>query len=281
MSVPRRVVAIIGSGSMGLASARRLAGGRLILLADYSQENLESAARNLRDNGHEVETHVVDIVDFDSVKKFAEAAASAGHIETVVHTAGLSPTMAPARRIYEVDLLGTVNVIDAFQDVVPPGSSLTCIASIARLGASPSPELAAHLSTAPRDQLLTNKALLDLDTATDPAMAYALSKCANLLRVKAAAAAWAARGARINTVSPGVILTAMTRQELQSAHGETIRGMIQMTPLKRSGSAEEIANTVAFLAGPDASFITGTDIMIDGGFTAASQQFFAAQGKAA
>lgn len=263
---------------MGIASARRLAGGRRVLFADYSQTNLDFAAKSLRDDGHEVETHIIDVADWESVQKFAAAAASAGHIDAIVHTAGLSPAMAPANRIFDVDLLGTANVIEAFQEVITAGASMVCIASIARFGAAASPELTAHLASAPRDQLLTNKALLDVDTIR-PEKAYALSKCGNLLRVQAAARAWAAKGARINTVSPGVILTAMVRQELESAHGATIKGMIQATPMQRGGSADEIASVIAFLTGPDASFITGQDITVDGGFLAGSQAFFAAQAK--
>lgn len=278
MTIPRRVLAILGCGGMGLATARRLGGGRKILLADYSQTNLDSAAKTLRDEGQDVETHLVDVADFDSVQAFAAAAASAGHIEAVVHTAGLSPVMAPPRRIYEVDLLGTAHVIDAFQPLIPAGASLTCIASIARFDKAPSPELAAHLASAPRDQLLTTKHLLDVD-APDPAPAasYSLSKCANFLRVQAAARPWAARGARINCVSPGVITTPMIRQELASPLGPAIKGMIDSLPMQRGGSPDEIAGVVAFLAGPDASYITGADIVVDGGFIAGNRGMGARQ----
>jgi NAD(P)-dependent dehydrogenase (short-subunit alcohol dehydrogenase family) len=275
MSIPRRVVAVIGSGGMGVASARRLVGGRRVLFADYSQSNLDSAAKSLRDDGHEVDTHIIDVADFASVQAFATAAATAGHIDAVVHTAGLSPVMATGQRILEVDLLGTVHVIDAFADIIPAGASLTCIASIARFGLQPAPALAAHLATAPRDQLLTgNKALLDVDKLSDPGAAYTLSKAGNLLRVQAAARAYAARGARINTISPGVILTPMMRLEMEGVTGDTIRGMIQSMPLQRGGAAVEIAGAVAFLAGPDASYITGTDIVVDGGLVAGSQAMF-------
>ncbi|KXX79433.1 putative oxidoreductase YxbG [Madurella mycetomatis] len=270
MAIPRRILSVIGSGGMGLASARRLAGGRRVLLADYSQNNLDFAAKSLRDDGHEVETHVVDISDFPSVREFAVATANAGNIDAIVHTAGLSPGMAPAKRIYEVDLLGTANVIDAFHEVIPAGASLTCIASIARFGATPSPELAAHLATAARDQLLNRKELLDID-ASDPATAYSVSKCANFLRVRAAARAYAAKGARINTVSPGAILTAMLRQELEGASAGHINHMIVTSPMQRGGTANEIASVVGFLAGPDASFITGSDIVVDGGCIAGNQ----------
>ncbi|KAK1829916.1 putative oxidoreductase YxbG [Podospora conica] len=262
----RSVLAIIGSGGMGLASARRLAGGKHVLIGDYSQKNLDFAAQSLRDDGHEVDTRIVDVANFDSVRQFAEAAAAAGRLETVVHTAGLSPAMAPAKRILDVDLVGTVNIIDAFEPLMPTGSSLTCIASIARFGATPSAELTQHLAVAPRAQLLDNEELQA--AAATPAGAYAVAKAGNLLRVQAAARAWGARGARINSISPGVILTAMVRQELESPSGATITGMIAGSPMGRGGAANEIAGAVAFLAGPDASFVTGSDLVVDGGFIA-------------
>lgn len=263
---PRTVLAIIGSGGMGLASARRLAGGKHILIGDFSQKNLDFAAQSLRDDGHEVTTHIVDVSNFDSVQQFAAAAAAAGRLETVLHTAGLSPAMAPANRILDVDLIGTANIIDAFEPLMPAGSSLTCIASIARFGATPSAALAQHLAAAPRAQLLDNEELQT--AAATPAGAYAVAKAGNLLRVQAAARAWGARGARINTISPGVILTAMVREELESQSGATIRAMIAGSPMGRGGAANEIAGAVAFLAGPDASFVTGTDLVVDGGFIA-------------
>ncbi|KAK3330021.1 hypothetical protein B0H66DRAFT_597577 [Apodospora peruviana] len=278
MPNPRNILAIIGSGGMGLATARRLAGGRTVFLADASEKNLLSSAKSLRDDGHEVQTHVVDVASFESVQKFASAAAAAGNVDTVVHTAGLSPAMAPAARIFEVDLVGTANVIDAFYEVVSPGSTLTCIASIARFGASPSPALAAHLATAPRGQLLSKPELLDV-TTSDPAAAYSVSKAANLLRIQAAARRYAAKGARINSVSPGVILTAMVRQELEGPSGPTIKGMIAGTPMQRGGSADEIASAVAFLAGPDASYITGSDLVVDGGCIAGNSGDLMAKGK--
>ncbi|KAK0671008.1 hypothetical protein QBC41DRAFT_63507 [Cercophora samala] len=268
MSFPRRVVAIIGSGGMGLASARRLAlssARTTLFLSDFSQANLDNAATSLRNDGHEVQTHLIDVSDYSSVQKFASAVAEGGKVETIVHTAGLSPAMAPADRIFKVDLLGTVNVIDAFRDVVAPGGSMICIASMARFGAQPSPDLAAHFAASGRDTILDRPELKEIMEKNDPATAYSLSKAANYLRVQAAARAWAEKGARINSVSPGVILTAMVRQELESPHGESIKQIIAGTPLQRGGTADEIASVVAFLAGSEASYVTGTDILVDGG----------------
>ncbi|KAK0630255.1 hypothetical protein B0T17DRAFT_589831 [Bombardia bombarda] len=269
MSVPKNILVVVGCGGMGLACARRLSSGRKIFLADASDKNLNSGVQSLLDDGHEVEGHIVDVSVFDSVQKFASAAANAGHIDAIIHTAGLSPVMANPEGILKVDLLGTANVIDAFFDVVNAGSSLTCIASIARFGVTPSPALAQHLGTAPRDQLLHNEELLQIASANS-GVAYSLSKCANVLRVQAATAAWSAKGARINTVSPGVILTAMVRQELESPNRQLVLGAINSTPMARAGTANEIAGAVAFLAGPDASFITGSDVVVDGGAMASN-----------
>ncbi|KAK0748444.1 hypothetical protein B0T21DRAFT_406962 [Apiosordaria backusii] len=116
-----------------------------------------------------------------------------------------------------------------------------------------------------RDTILDRPELKELAEKNDPDMAYSLSKAANYLRVQAAAKAWAEKGARINSVSPGAILTAMLRQELESPHGETIKQIIAGTPLQRGGTADEIASVVAFLAGSEASYVTGTDILVDGG----------------
>ncbi|KAK4144442.1 uncharacterized protein C8A04DRAFT_27901 [Dichotomopilus funicola] len=275
-TVPARILCVIGSGGMGLAVARRLGSGRTIFLADYSQANLDAATKALQDEGHTVEPHFVDVADFDAVQTFARAAAAAGHNETVVHTAGLSPSMAPAKRVFEVDLLGTVHVIDAFTDLIPAGSSLTCISSVSRFGLKPSPELIGHLAHAPRDKLLTTPSLLALEEGqgpnvyTDSTVAYQLSKRANYLRVQASVRAWGARGARINTVSPGVVLTALIRLEM-AAFGDAVKNMIETQPVPRGGTSNDIAGVVAFLAGPDASYITGSDIVVDGGFMAANQ----------
>lgn len=222
-----------------------------------------------------MEPHLVDVADFDAVQTFARAAAAAGHIETVVHTAGLSPSMASAKRVFEVDLLGTVHVIDAFTDLIPTGASLTCISSVARFGLDPSPDLIAHLTNAPRDKLLTTPSVLALEESqgpnvyTNPTLAYQLSKRGNQLRVQASAQAWGARGARINTVSPGVVLTALIRLEM-ATYGDAVKDMMERQPVPRGGTANDIAGVVAFLAGPDASYITGSDIVVDGGFMAAN-----------
>jgi len=256
---------VVGTGGMGLAVARRLASGRRLLLADYSQASLDTATTALRGEGHAAEGHAVDVADRASVEKLAAAARAAGRIDAVIHTAGVSPVTATARQIYQVDLLGTAHVIDAFLPAASPGTSLVCIASMAGHFASLSPDLERHLATAPADQLLHHDGI-DLDA--DPGYAYVLAKRGNQLRVQAAAHAWGAHGARLNTISPGVISTPMGQAELHGPAGAYIQAMIDSSGARRAGTPDDIAATAAFLTGPESSFITGNDILVDGGVIA-------------
>jgi NAD(P)-dependent dehydrogenase (short-subunit alcohol dehydrogenase family) len=264
----RNILVVVGSGGMGLAVARRLASGRRLLLADYSARSLEAAVSTLRGEGHTVEGITVDVSQRASVEQLAEASGAAGRIEAVVHTAGVSPVMATARQIHEVDLLGTAHVIDAFLTVVSPGTSLVCIASMAGHFATLSADLEQHLATAPTEQLLQHKGL-DLDG--DSARAYVVAKRANHLRVQAAAHAWGAKGARLNTISPGVISTAMGAHELQGPAGAHIQAMVDLSGSRRVGTPDDIAAAAAFLTGPDSSYLTGNDLLIDGGVVSAQR----------
>ncbi|KAL6852291.1 hypothetical protein ACO1O0_006832 [Amphichorda felina] len=258
----RSVVAIIGTGGMGLTTARRIANGQKLLLADFSSKNLEAAAESLRMGGHNVDTHVVDVSNYDQVTAFAKSVADAGRLEKLVHTAGLSPIMAPKQKVLEVDLLGTANVLDAFYPLASPGLSVVCIASMAgHMGVKLSPELEQHLATAPLDKLLEHP---EVQSVSDK-MAYGLSKRANMLRVQAACKAWGLKGARINTISPGAIYTPMVHQELESEHAPQIKALVESSAMARFGTADDIANAAAFLLSPDSSFISGADILVDGG----------------
>ncbi|KAI7773392.1 hypothetical protein LA080_011080 [Diaporthe eres] len=171
--------------------------------------------------------------------------AEIGFVETIVHTAGVGPSVGSARRVYEIDLLGTVNVIDAFLLVVQAGSSLVCISSMAELLNHPG--------------LRIN----DLEEAQGAATAYGISKRANLVRVQASAVAWGLKGARINSVSPGVISTELGRKEIEGPAGKYVKA----SPAGRAGAPQEIVNAVAFLVKPASCFITGNDLLVDGGVT--------------
>lgn len=256
-------IAILGCGGMGLAIARRLGAGRQLYVADFSTEILAAARETLTNDGYLVEIMQVDVADYESVKRFAHAAASHGPIEAIIHTAGLSPSAGSAKRILEVDLIGNANSLDAFVEVAKPGTSMICIASMAgHMGSGLPSELEHHLATASRDQLLDHAALsIDVADTHGPARAYGISKRGNILRVQASAKAWGRVGGRVNSVSPGVISTGAGRQEIEGPAGK----FIASSPVSRVGTPQDIVNAVSFLASAESSFITGNDILVDGG----------------
>ncbi|RMJ19153.1 hypothetical protein BHE90_003689 [Fusarium euwallaceae] len=265
MTFSQNTFVTIGAGGMGLAIARRLGSGQRVVLADFSQSNLDVAARALIDDGHDVQAHLVDVANFDSVVDLAKVATATGRLAAVVNTAGIAAAQGTARRVYEVDLLGTANVIDAFLEVMPSGSSLTSISSIASylMPEAVSPGLEQHLATAPRDQLLNHA---DIDIQGSPRVAYAVSKRANIVRVQSAAVRQGKeKGVRLNTVSPGFIATPMLRKELGTDAGGAIKAMIVDSPVPRAGTVSDVANVVAFLTSVEAAFINGVDIIVDGG----------------
>jgi len=262
--ISRNVLTVIGTGGMGLAIARRLGSGRQLVLADYSKVRLEDALQVLRAEGYAAEGCEVDVSDRASVDRLAKKASSSGRIDAIVHTAGVSPVMGTAKQIFNIDLLGTAHVIDAFYPHISPGASLVCISSLAGHLAHLDPAFERHLALAPADQLLSHK---DLDAVEqqDGGTAYQIAKRGNTVRVQANAVAWGLKGARINTVSPGLISTPMGAAELAGPSGKYIQGMIGTSAAKRIGTPDDVACAVAFLVGNESSFITGNDILVDGG----------------
>lgn len=264
MTVQKNVAVVIGTGGMGIAAVRRIGAGRTVVLADFNQGALDGVAETLRGDGYDVVAHLVDVSQKESVDTLATDAAALGPIVAVVHTAGLSPTQAPTAAILAVDLLGTAHVLDAFGDVIAPGGSGVFISSMSAYMMPVSAELEQAFALTPTDDLLNIPGARAEDFA-NPGHAYGVSKRANQFRVRRAATQWGARGARVNSISPGVISTPMGQQELAGESGAHMRGMIAMSGTGRIGTPDDIAAAVAFLTGPDASFITGTDILVDGG----------------
>ncbi|MFJ7996489.1 SDR family oxidoreductase [Streptomyces sp. NPDC096310] len=265
----RDVVVVIGVGGMGRAIARRQGAGRTLLLADVDQAALDSTAEALRGDGYDVATHHVDVSSRASVAGLAAAAAERGAVTQVVHTAGLSPAQAPAPAVLRVDLLGVALVLEEFGRVVAPGGAGVVIASMAgHLPAPLDPRQERELAHTPAEELL-RLPYAGGETATDAGRAYSLAKRANVLRVQAAAPAWGERGARVNSISPGVIATPMGRQELAGEAGRQMRAMVEASATGRLGTPDDIADATAFLLGPAATFITGTDLLVDGGAVAA------------
>jgi NAD(P)-dependent dehydrogenase (short-subunit alcohol dehydrogenase family) len=265
--VAREVLTVIGVGGMGQAIARRLGAGKTVLLADFNEETLASVGESLSADGHHVESRNVDVASPESVRKLAEHAASLGAVTQVAHTAGLSPSQASAQAILAVDLLGTALVLEEFGEVIAPGGAGVVIASMAGHMFPPlTAEQERALAHNPPDELLQPDFISRI---TDPNVAYPIAKQANHIRVRAASAHWGRRGARINSISPGIISTRMGQQELASPVGDGMRAMVAMSATGRLGTPEDIALATAFLLGPDASFITGADLLVDGGVIAA------------
>lgn len=265
MSGSGRVVVVTGVGGMGMAVARRLGSGSMLVLADVNAEAIDAAQEELGPDGYQIVGHVTDVSDHGSVVSLSEAASSLGRVEVVVHTAGLSPVQAPVDAIWRVDLLGTALVLDALGAVVAPGGAGIFIASMAGTLASLHGDLERRLATTPTADLLT---LPELSEVSDPGMAYPLAKRGNQLRVRAAAVAWGRRGARVNSISPGVIATPMGNAELAGPNGEIMRKMVAGSATERVGTPHDIAAAVEFLAGPNSTFITGADLLVDGGVIA-------------
>lgn len=263
------VVVVIGAGSIGQAIARRVSVGKHILLADLHQDNVDAAAKVLSDAGFEVSAAIVDASSRESLRALVETATAIGAITGVIHAAGVSPTQASPATILKVDLYGTALVLEEFGNVIARGGAGIVIASQSghRLPAL-TPEQDKALATTPTDELLALP-MLQPDQVTDPLHAYQVSKRANSLRVMAEAVRWGKRGARINTISPGTIVTPLARDELAGPRGEGYRRMIKLSAAGRAGTPDEVGAVAALLMGPDGTFITGSDFLMDGGVTAA------------
>ncbi|WP_248915133.1 SDR family oxidoreductase [Pseudomonas moorei] len=269
MKKPGKVIVVIGAGSIGQAIARRVSAGKHVVLADLKQENAEAAAKVLFDAGFEVTTAVVDVASRESVQALVRVATAIGEISGVIHAAGVSPSQASPATILRVDLYGTAVVLEEFGNVIVEGGSAIVIASQSghRLPAL-SAEQNKALATTPADDLLALP-MLQPDQVTDPLNAYQISKRGNSLRVMAEAVRWGKRGARVNTISPGIIFTPLARDELNGPRGEGYKRMIDLCAAGRGGTPDEVGAVGALLMGPEGTFITGSDFLMDGGVTAA------------
>ena len=263
------VVVVIGAGSIGQAIARRVSSGKHVLLADLRPELADAGAKVMSDAGFEVSTAAVDVSSRASVHALAGAAAALGDVWGVIHAAGVSPSQASPATILRVDLYGTALVLEEFGNVIAPGGSGVVIASMSghRLGAL-SPEENVALATTPVEELLALP-MLQPGRVTDPLNAYQISKRANALRVMAEAVRWGKRGSRVNTISPGIIITPLANDELSGPRGAGYRRFIDGSAAGRAGTPDEVAALAALLMGPDGAFITGSDFLQDGGVTAA------------
>jgi NAD(P)-dependent dehydrogenase (short-subunit alcohol dehydrogenase family) len=263
-----QVNVVIGAGSIGQAIARRVSAGKQVLLADLRQENADAAAKVLKDAGFEVSVATVDASSRSSVHELVENAKALGEITGLIHAAGVSPSQASPGTILKVDLYGTALVLEEFGNAIARGSAGVVIASQSGHRLAPlSVEQNKALATTPVEELL-KLPFLQPDQVKDSLHAYQLSKRGNSLRVMAEAVRWGKRGARINTISPGIIITPLAHDELTGPRGAGYRRMIELSAAGRAGTPDEVGNVGALLMGADGAFITGSDFLMDGGVTA-------------
>ena len=262
------VVVLIGAGSIGLAIARRVSTGKHVLIADLHKENAEAVAKVMSEAGFEVSVSTVDVSSRTSIHTLVEKAVSLGNIKGLIHAAGVSPSQASIETILKVDLYGTSVILEEFGNVIAEGGSGVVIASQSGHRLPPlTQEQNTDLAKTPAEKLLS-LSWLQPDKIKDTLHAYQVSKRGNSLRVMAEAVRWGKRKARINTISPGIIMTPLAKDELTGPRGEGYRHMIETSVAGRAGTSDEVANVAALLMGPDGSFITGSDFLMDGGVTA-------------
>ncbi len=261
------IIVVIGAGQIGQAIARRVGVGKHVLLADRSEGNANAAAEVLGNAGYETSVAVVDVSSREAVHALVEQATGRGEVTGLIHAAGVSPSQASPETILHVDLYGTAVVLEEFGNVIAPGGSGVVISSQSghRLPAL-TVEQNRLLATTPAEELL-RLPFLQLDHVKDSLHAYQLSKRANSLRVMAEAVRWGKRGARVNTISPGIIMTPLAKDELSGPRGAGYRRMIESSVARRAGTPDEVGAVGALLMGPDGGFITGSDFLMDGGVT--------------
>ena len=262
----KQVVVLIGTGSIGQAIVRRVGAGKHVVLADLHPEAAQSAAQTLENAGFEVSAQQTDLASRESILALIDHARQYGDIMNLVNAAGVSPSQAPVATILKVDLYGTSVLLEEFGKVIAEGGSGIVISSQSghRLPAL-SEEQNTALATAPTEELLS---LPFIAAITDTLKAYQYSKRCNVLRVMGEATKWGYRGATVNSISPGIIITPLASDELKGPRGEGYRKMLSLCPAKRAGTPDEVGDLAEFLMSSRGRWITGADFLIDGGTTA-------------
>ena len=261
------VVALLGAGSMGTAIVRRIAAGKKIILGDISENNLKRVSDDLLRSGYDVENIIVNALEKQSVEAFAKRAAELGPVMYFIDTAGASPNQANPQHIVDLDMVGTGYAVDAFGEVMAQGGAGLIISSQAAYMYPIPNDVEVQLVRTPTDQL-KNVPFINEVALQNSGFAYMIAKRLNHLQAqRAAATTWRKRGARINTISPGIIVTPLAYDEF-NANGDGYQRMIDASAAQRVGTSDEIAEVAAFLLGEHAKFITGTDLLIDGGVIA-------------
>lgn len=262
------VLLLTGAGQIGMAIARRMGYGMTIIVGDRNFNNAESVCDTLNKAGFEAMPGEMNLASRESILSFIDEARRHGEISMLVNAAGVSPSQASIETILQVDLYGTAVLLEEVGKVIKAGGTGVTISSQSghRMPAL-TPEEDTLLATTPTEELLSLD-ILQPRNIRDTLHAYQMAKRCNVKRVMAEAVKWGERGARINSISPGIIVTPLAIDEFNGPRGEFYKNMFAKCPAGRPGTADEVANVAELLMRPQGAFITGADFLIDGGATA-------------
>lgn len=262
------VLLLVGAGQIGMAIARRMGTGKQIVVGDKRLGNAQAVAETLTNAGFHAVATEIDLASRESIQRYIAMAQTFGDITMLVNAAGVSPNQAPIETILRVDLYGTAVLLEEVGKVIRTGGTGVTISSQSghRMPAL-TPEEDEQLATTPTEQLLSLP-LLQPAQIRDTLHAYQLAKRCNVKRVMAEAVMWGKRGARINSISPGIIVTPLAIDEFNGPRGDFYKNMFAKCPAGRPGTADEVANVAELLMSEKGAFITGSDFLIDGGATA-------------
>ncbi|WP_294550753.1 SDR family oxidoreductase [uncultured Pseudoflavonifractor sp.] len=264
----KNVMILTGAGQIGMAIARRMGYGMKIVIGDKKMENAQRISRTMNEAGFDTVAREMDLSSRDSIKALIAQAQSYGPITMLVNAAGVSPSQAPIEAILKVDLYGTAVLLEEVGKVIAPGGVGVTISSQSghRMPAL-TPEEDEQLACTPTEELLKLD-ILQPENIKDTLHAYQMAKRCNEKRVMAESVKWGEKGARVNSISPGIIVTPLAIDEFNGPRGDFYKNMFAKCPAGRPGTADEVANVAELLMGPKGAFITGSDFLIDGGATA-------------
>ena len=264
----KSILLLVGAGQIGMAIARRMGYGMKIVVADKNIDHAHAICNIMRNAGYDVEPTEMDLASKESIVAAIGKATSLGELKMMVCAAGVSPSQAPIETILKVDLYGTAVLLEEVGKVIAPGGTGLVVSSQSghRMPAL-TPEQDEQLACTPTEELLDLE-MLHPDNIRDTLHAYQMAKRCNVKRVMAEAVKWGERGARINSVSPGIIVTPLAIDEFNGPRGDFYKNMFAKCPAGRPGTADEVANVAELLLGEKGAFITGSDFLMDGGATA-------------
>lgn len=268
MTMKKDVMLVTGAGQISMAIARRVGFGKKIILGDKSMKNCETIARVMTDAGFDVEPFEMDLSSRESIKAMIAKGQEFGEIKYLVNGAGVSPSQAPIEAILKVDLYGTAVLLEEVGKVIVDGGAGVTISSQSGWRMPQlTPEQDRQLAMTPTEELLSLE-ILQPENIKDTLHAYQMAKRCNEKRVMYECVKWGERGARLNDIAPGIIVTPLAIDEFNGPRGDFYKNMFAKCPAGRPGTADEMANIAELLMSDAGAFITGSTFLADGGATA-------------